>query len=108
MALTTNTRVDSNGVAMLATGNVTTDAGAAAVTTFSLGFAPRVVRFRNITDRISDEWYSGMTSPGSLNTVAAGTVILTTTAGITVSGSTFTVPSAMIPASKVFVWEAYA
>ena len=45
--------------------------GAAAATTFTLGFAPRKVRFVNLTDRIQDEWFEGMASASSLHTVAA-------------------------------------
>ena len=108
MPLSINTQVNSNGVNNLATGNMTSDAAAAVATTFTLGFNPRVIRFINLTDRITDEWYLGMTSPGSIKTAAAGTQTLETTNGITVSGNTFTVPAGMLIASKVFVFVAYA
>lgn len=108
MALTTNTQSNTNGVTYLAIGQVVTDAGAAAATTFALPFKPRFVRFVNLTDRITDEWYEGMASASSLHTVAAGTMTLETTNGIAVSGSTFTVTATTILASKSFFWEAYA
>lgn len=106
MALTVNTQSNSNGVVNYARGAVTTDAGAAAATTFTLGFVPRTVRFHNATDRISDEWFEGMAAASSLHTVAAGTRTLELTNGITVAGSSFTVTAVTIPASKVFYWEA--
>ena len=105
MALTINTQTASQ-IRNKAVGRVTTDAGAAAVTTFSCGFVPREVRFHNLTDRISDEWYEGMAALSSLKTVAAGTRTLEVAAGITITTDGFTVPAAMIPASKVFNWVA--
>ena len=106
MALTTNNQDNSYGVSNFATGYVVTDAGAAADTTFTCGFVPRLVRFRNVTDRISDEWYEGMAAASSIHTVAAGTVTLEVTNGITVTGNGFTVKAATILASKTFAWEA--
>lgn len=107
MALTTNTRSQTMGVSNHAVGSVVTDAGAAADTTFTVGFIPRVVRFHNLTDRISDEWFEGMSAYNSLHTVAAGTVTLETTNGISVgTDGTFTVKAATIVASKTFAWEA--
>lgn len=108
MALSTNTQSNTNGITNFAVGKVVTDAGAAAATTFTLGFAPRKVRFVNLTDRIVDEWFEGMASASSLHTVAAGTVTLETTNGIAVSGNTFTVTATTMVASKTFYWEANA
>lgn len=105
MALTTNTQ-SSHQVRNQAVGVIVTDAGAAADTTITVGFNPRVVRFHNITDRISDEWFEGMTAFNALHTVAAGTRTLETTNGISVSGNSFTVKAATILASKTFAWEA--
>jgi hypothetical protein len=108
MALTTNTQSNANGVSNFAVGKVVTDGGAAAATTFTLGFVPRKVKFVNLTDRITDEWFEGMTSASSLHAVAGGTLTLETTNGIAVAGNTFTVTATTIPASKTFYWEAYA
>jgi hypothetical protein len=108
MAFSVNTQVNSNGVMQFATGNITTDGAAAAAATLTLGFSPRVVRFHNVTDRISDEWYSGMASASSIHTVAAGTRTLETTNGIAVSGNSVTLTATTLVASKVYVWEAYA
>jgi hypothetical protein len=66
------------------------------------------VRFVNLTDRITDEWFEGMASASSLHTVAAGTLTLETTNGIAVSGSSFTLTATTMVASKTFYWEAYA
>lgn len=106
MALTTNTKAPSGGIVNHTTGYVVSDGGAAAATTFTVGFTPRVVRFHNVTDRISDEWMTGMASASSIHTVAAGTRTLETTNGIAVSGNTFTVTATTMVASKTFVWEA--
>lgn len=106
MALTTNTQANSGGITNHATGYVVSDGGAAAAATFTVGFTPRVVRFHNVTDRISDEWMTGMASASSIHTVAAGTRTLETTNGIAVSGVTFTVTATTMVASKTFVWEA--
>lgn len=123
MALTTNTTSQENSVSNIAVGKVVTDAGAAAITTFLTGFKPRYIRFVNITDRIEYEWYDGMTEPGALKTVAAGTRTLETTEGPTVLGpgtaasaasaiaggvvgNGFSVPTSVILASKTFAWEA--
>lgn len=106
MALTTNSQTNTGGIANVAVGKIVSDAGAAAAVTINLGFAPRIVRFRNITDRISDEWYEGMAAASSIHTVAAGTVTLETTNGISVSGNSFTLTATTMAASKTFVWEA--
>lgn len=105
MALTTNTQTASQ-VRNVAIGRVVSDAGAAAATTFICGFIPRIVRFRNLTDRISTEWYEGMAAASGILTVAAGTVTLETVNGITVTANGFTVTAATIVASKTFAWEA--
>ena len=44
-----------------------------AAPTLTLGFKPRVVRWHNLTDRITEEWFEGMAADSSLHTVAAGT-----------------------------------
>lgn len=105
MALTTNTQ-SSHQVRNQAVGVIVTDAGAAADTTITVGFLPRVVRFHNITDRISDEWFEGMAAFNALHTIAAGTRTLETTNGISVGLNGFTVKAATILASKTYAWEA--
>lgn len=107
MALTTNTVNQTGGIANHATGRAVTDSATAAAATFNVGFVPRIVRFHNLTDRISDEWYEGMAAASSLHTVAAGTRTLETTNGITVNDDgTFTVTAVTMVASKTFAWEA--
>lgn len=106
MALTTNTSTNNGGITNHAIGSVVTDSGAAAVTTFTVGFAPRRINFVNLTDRIGYEWFEGMTSPGALKSAAAGTRTLETTEGITVGANSFTIPTSIILASKTFAWEA--
>lgn len=118
MALTTNTQANSVGIVNFASGYVVTDAGAAADTNFQLGFKPRYVKWVNLTDRIIDEWWDGMAVDGSagLHTVAAGTITLGGSGEIIVGAnigkssenpSVFTIPAALIPASKSFAWVAF-
>ena len=106
MAITTNTQTNVDGVVRKARGKLVSDGGAAAALTITLGFAPLKVRFVNLTDRITDEWYEGMASASSLHEVAAGTKTLETTNGIAVSGNTFTLTAVTMVASKTFYWEA--
>jgi hypothetical protein len=56
----TNTQENVFGVSNHASGTIVTDATTATGETITLGFAPRVIRFHNLTDRISDEWYLGL------------------------------------------------
>jgi hypothetical protein len=55
MALSTNTKSPATtGIANHAVGRCVTDAtAAAAAQSFNVGFVPRVIRFHNLTDRIS-------------------------------------------------------
>ena len=108
MAIATTSISSPNGVVNSYQNYFTTDASAAAATTFTLPFAPTRIKFVNITDRIQDEWFTGMAAANSLHTVAAGTLTLETTNGITVSGNTFTVTATTMVASKTFVVYASA
>ena len=86
-----------------------------------VGFTPRYIKFTNLTDRISVEWFEGMAANTCLKTAAAGTQTLeTTNGGITVcdsngdattTGRQFKVLQnatlAVIAASKVLTWVAY-
>lgn len=103
MGVSTSTVTQSNGVTNRYVIYFSTNADAAAATTFSgIGFTPRRVVFHNLTDRISDEWIEGMAAASSLHTVATGVRTLETTNGITVSGGTVTVTATTMVASKVF------
>lgn len=104
--LTTNTQTTADGILNHAVGRVVADAGVAIDQTFTVGFTPRVVRWHNLTDRISDEWFEGMAADSALETVAAGTRTLETSGGITVAAGSFTVDSTLVVASKTFAWEA--
>lgn len=106
MPVSTDSQVNSQGVLNHATGQIVTTAATAAAHTITLGFVPRVIRFHNVTDRISDEWHSGMASASAIHTVAAGTRTLETTNGIAVSGNTFSLTATTMAASKTFFWEA--
>jgi hypothetical protein len=106
MPFTSSVQSNSTGVTNFAVGKIVTSSASAAAATITLGFAPRHVRFVNLTDRITDEWWEGMASASSLHTVAAGTQTLEATDGIAVSGNTFTLTATTLVASKTFYWEA--
>jgi hypothetical protein len=103
--MTTNTQTAS-AIRNHAVGKAVTNADSATAATFTVGFTPRVVRFHNLTDRISDEWFEGMAAASALHTVAAGTRTLETSNGITVGEDGFTVNATTMVASKTFYWEA--
>lgn len=113
MGIATTSTARNEGITSRATQYFTTDAVAAADTVFNFGFAPSRVRFINLNDRIEDEWFVGMTNPGALHTVAAGTRTLVGAGGIavaeqanaagTVSRGDITIPAALMVASKSFV-----
>ena len=107
MPLSTDTQSSTAGISNHKTGLAVTTSATAAAATFTVGFVPRIVRFHNVTDRISDEWYQGMAAASSIHTVAVGTRTLEATNGITVgTDGTFTVTAVTMVASKTFVWEA--
>lgn len=88
MALTLNSVGQAESIANVATFTVTTDATTAVKTYFHCGFVPRYVLFINITDRIRDEFFKGMTADNSVHTVANGTVTLAGSGGITLETGT--------------------
>lgn len=107
-----------------ATGRITMPADAITATDYivqHLGFTPKYIRFWNVTDRISIEWFEGMAADTCLKTAAAGTQTLeTTNKGIAVcrsdatadsSGRYFSVSQnatlAVVVASKVLNWVAF-
>lgn len=113
MALVINSRTQAGGVVNHAVGRVTTDAGAAADTTFNCGFVPRYIEWVDNTNRITLQWYEGMASNSAIRTVAAGTRTLDVASGITPgttaagTATSFTIKAADIPVSSAFSWRAY-
>lgn len=83
MALAINSQSNTGGIANIAEGNIRTDAVAAVAQTFTLGFAPRKIVFNNLTDRISDEWYEGMTETAIYNSILGITAKLDADGGVT-------------------------
>ncbi len=114
MALSTNTQTNSGGVVNMAVGTVVTDGGAAADTTFTVGFVPRYIEWVDRTNRITLQWYENMASNSAIRTVAAGTRTLDVASGITPgtvalgTATSFTIKAADIPASASFSWRAMA
>lgn len=113
MALVINTQTNAVSISNMAVGRVTTDAGAAADTVFTCGFAPRYIKFVDNTNRIMLEWFEGMAANTAIRTVAAGTRTLDVSAGITPGTAAlgtlgqFTVKAADIPVSAAFSWVAH-
>lgn len=104
MGIATSTINASNGVLNRTVQAFTTDAVAAADTTFNFGFKPRLVQFINLTDRITEEWFEGMAATNVLHTVAAGTRTIDANSLIVVnSDGTVTVKASAMVASKSFV-----
>ena len=104
MGIATSTVNASNGVLNRTIQAFTTDAVAAADTTFNFGFKPRLVQFVNLTDRITEEWFEGMAATNVLHTVAAGTRTIDANSLIVVnSDGTVTVKASAMVASKSFV-----
>lgn len=104
MGIATSTINASNGVLNRTVQAFTTDAVAAADTTFNFGFKPRLVQFVNLTDRITEEWFEGMAATNVLHTVAAGTRTIDANSLIVVnSDGTVTVKASAMVASKSFV-----
>lgn len=60
MPTNTLAQTQSHGTANRAAGQFVTTSASAAAATFTCGFQPRAIRFHNVTDRISDEWFEGM------------------------------------------------
>jgi hypothetical protein len=87
MAYSTNTVSQSSGVVNKGMARLVADAVAAVDQVHNFGFVPRYVKFVNITDRITLEWYEGMAANSAIRTVAAGTQTLDVASGITVYGT---------------------
>lgn len=82
MALVLNTQTNAFGIANIAEGSIVTDGGAAAATTVTIGFKPRKIIINNLTDRISDEWYEGMTENAIYNSIVGINAKLDADAGV--------------------------
>jgi hypothetical protein len=105
--LTTNSQKSAGGIVNFASGVWVSDAGSTGVAmTFTCGFNPRYVQFVNITDLIIDEWFDGMAADNSLHQVAAGTLTLAGSGGITLVDKGFSVAAGLVPASKTGYWQA--
>mgnify|MGYP001558152399 CR=1 FL=1 len=87
---------DSGGIAL-----------ASGVITISLGFVPSYFKIVNVTDRITQEWYSGMNLGDFFETVAAGTRTLETDDQVVVTVSnTGTAPVTIKPVATVTITAA--
>lgn len=104
----TRTQSQHDGVSRKAVGRFLDDAATPAKAVIVCGFKPRVVRWHNLTDRISEEWFEGMAADSALHTVAAGTRTLVTSGEITVQADGFDVAAALVLQNKQHSWEAYS
>jgi len=67
------------------------DTDTAAAFNIYCGFQPRYVRVVNLTDRVSMEWFQGMTSATGVRKEAGGTFTVVAALGITPLANGFTV-----------------
>lgn len=106
MAIATQT-ISHHQVRNEAIGRFTTDATAAADTSFNIGYTPRYVRLINLTDGNQLEWFEGMAADSAIATTQAGAATVITSNGITVNSTIagFSVKAASIPASKTFTYQ---
>ena len=106
MAIATQT-ISHHQVRNEAIGRFTTDATAAADTSFNIGYTPRYVRLINLTDATQLEWFEGMAPDSAIQTTAAGATSVITTNGITANSTIagFSVKAASLPASKTFTYQ---
>lgn len=65
-----------------AVGHISTDAAGAVAQTIQLGFAPRKIKFVNLTDRITDEWFENMALDNLQVSLNAICVILDADTGV--------------------------
>lgn len=100
----TETSTSAANMLRMANGSIFDDAGSPDAASINLGFKPRYVRVDNVTDRTVWEWYEGMTTAHSAQTVAAGTRTLITSGGITVSDDTI---GFAVTQNKQLRWHAY-
>lgn len=83
MPTNTSTRSQTAGICNHATGAIVTTSAAAAAVTITCGFSPRVIRFHNVTDRISEEWFEGLDEASIYTAVLGITAKLDADAGVT-------------------------
>ena len=103
MGIATSNITQTGGVANRCVMAFTTDAVAAADTTFDFGFKPREVKFVNLTDRLTSEWTEGIPATNTLDTAANGDRTLGNSSTIAVSSAGIvTVKAAAMVASKTF------
>ncbi len=75
-----------------------TGTGDAGVIPIKVGFTPRYVKIQNLTDRISYEWFQGMTNTNTIKTAVDGTQTLDTNSIILVGDKVFTATEVAFPA----------
>jgi hypothetical protein len=66
-----------------AVGHISTDAAAATAQTIQLGFLPRKIKFVNLTDQITDQWYEDMAEDNLQVAIAGIAAQLDTDSGVT-------------------------
>ena len=94
-----------DGLYRMASGSVLDDAATPDAASIHLGFKPKYIRVVNVTDRIENEWFEGMTSAHALRTVAAGTRTLETSGGPTLADDGKTIGFAVVQ-NKQYQWYA--
>lgn len=77
----------SNPAVKTAFGKFLDSAGSPATASIECGFKPSYIKFVNLTDRISYEFFEGMTAAHSLKIIADGTATEETSGGFTLESS---------------------
>lgn len=106
MAITQSQSKAPASVINKAQGRYLDSAATPAAATLTVGFLPREVKWINLTDRITYEWYEGMAADTTIKTIANGTRTLEVTDGITVAASGVTIDADIILQNKQYTWVA--
>lgn len=80
---------------------ITNDSGTATDYFFETGFTPRYVKVHNITDQLTDEFFTGMTADHAVHTAANGTVTESSSNGFTVARYGITIAKEIAISAKV-------
>lgn len=101
----TETLKQNDGLVRRRSGSILDDAASPAAAAIALGFKPMQITVVNVTDRIQFEWYDGMASNSSVQTVAAGTRTLEAASGPTVAADGVTIGFPVLQ-NKQYRWYA--
>ena len=104
----TATQNFGDSVPGMSSGSFRDDAASPAAYTVKLGYAPRHVKVVNLTDRVTFEWFQGMSAGHAYKVDAAGAGTAETANHITVDSEegTITFGSGIVGQNDQFYWMA--